>query len=101
MLKRRTEYEVYALNHAEFRLLNKNQFDIELIKRRGGIFACLASIYYNIPQMSFRENKIILSILLILICPLIFLLLFIDKLDKYKEFTHGYDILAKKQKYGD
>lgn len=79
-------------------LLTTNGFKIELMKERGGIFACLASIIYNIPGTLFRKNKKASSIFLMLLAPIVLISLYLDKLDKYKEFTLGYDILAKKIK---
>ncbi len=80
------------------KLLNENGFEIVAIKKRGGIFACLNAIVFNIPSALFKSKMSYL--LFIFLSPLIGLLFLLDytNIDRNKNFTLGIDLLAIKMK---
>lgn len=80
------------------RLLSENGFEIVAIKKRGGIFACLSAIVFNIPSTLFKSK--ISYLFLAFLSPLIGILFLFDYMnfDQSKNFTLGIDILAIKQK---
>lgn len=80
------------------RLLRENGFDIIMTEKRGGIFACINAIIFNIPSILFK-NKIS-YIFFAFLTPLIGILFLLDymNLDRDKSHTLGIDILAVKQK---
>ena len=76
-------------------LLKEHGFKIRAVRKRGGIFACLSGIMFQIPN-SIATNKFLSLIFLFLLTPLIFVILMLDRLDKKANFTLGYDVLANK-----
>ena len=86
-------------------LLDKYEFEILIFKKRGGIFSSLVSILSQIPYQVFgpytnKRNYIKFSIFFLFylsLFPVKKICLVLDKFDKNKNFTIGYDVLAKKK----
>lgn len=80
------------------RMLKENGFSIVKVKRRGGIFASLAGLFLSIPRQVFvsRSLKFMLYVLL---SPLAIALPYLDRFDRGKDWTLGYEILAESVNY--
>jgi len=93
-------------------LLDKYKFEILLIRKRGGIFSSLYGILSIIPhqlyscetprgEKNYKDKNYIKDFLAFVfylsLFPIMKLCLVLDKLDKNKNFTLGYEVLAKKR----
>lgn len=86
-------------------LLDKYEFEILIFKKRGGIFSSVVSILSQIPYQVFgpytnKRNYIKFGIFFLFylsLFPVKKICLMLDKFDKNKNFTLGYDVLAKKK----
>lgn len=78
-------------------LLEENGFKVLRLEARGGVFY---SIIYHLHQTTnhITKFKIVHRTLRGLMIPLYFLLYYLDKLDKDKDWTAGYNVLAIKDK---
>ncbi len=86
-------------------ILEKYDFDVISLYKRGGIFSSLGAILFQLPYQTFgpytnKKNYMLFGIIFLFylcIFPVIKVCYLLDIFDKNKNYTLGYDILVKKK----
>jgi SAM-dependent methyltransferase len=87
------------------RILNSAGFEVQAIKRRGGIFTMLGCMVTQIPHQVFgtlseQRNwllRVVYIVCWLIVAPIPWILAPLDFLDRTKAFTVGYSVLCQKR----